>query len=79
MFNICLLRLVQVDLDESRAVQLDTNTLANDLSWKDQIVQRGLVHSSERAASGSLLLVASASLACWLGQNSSLKRKKNKS
>lgn len=47
MFNVSLLSLVQMDLDQTRAVQLDADPLANNFSWEAQIVQNGILHMGQ--------------------------------
>lgn len=49
MLNICLLVLVQVNLDEPTSIQPDPNSLAHDFSGIDQIFQYVVVHCSQRA------------------------------
>lgn len=73
VLNGGLLGLVEMDLDESRAVELDARALANDLSRVDEVVERVLVHGRQRAASRTLLLRAHAVLAGRLRQDFPLK------
>ena len=43
-------------LEEPGSIQPDSDSLANNLSWVDQIVQDGVVDSEKGAGPGSLLL-----------------------
>ena len=52
VLNVRLLVLVEVDLDEFRAVELHANPLANDLSWVAQVVKDGVVYGGQSAAVG---------------------------
>lgn len=72
MFNGGLLVLVQMNLDQLRAVQLDAHPLADDLSREDQILQNGIVHGSQGAGSWALLLVGVTTTALGLGQDTTL-------
>lgn len=69
MFNGGLLVLVQVHLNQLRAIQLDADALANDFSWEDQIFQDGIVDSGQSAGTWTLLLQWISSLTGGLGQN----------
>ena len=71
MFNVGLLVLVQVDLEESGAVKTDPGALANDLGGVDQVIEDGVVNSNQGTGHGSLLLKL-VGLSCWLGQDPSL-------
>lgn len=64
-----LLRFVEVHLDESRAVELNARSLANNLGRIDEVVERVLVHGRQCAASRTLLFRARASLACRFWQD----------
>ena len=52
MFNVGLLVLVQVDLEESGAVKTDPGTLANDLGGVDQVIEDGVVNSNQGTGPG---------------------------
>lgn len=69
VFNGGLLVLVQVHLNQLRAIQLDADALANDFSWEDQIFQDGIVDSGQSAGTWTLLLQWISSLTGGLGQN----------
>ena len=56
MLNLCLLADVQVDLDVPAAVQLDVDSLANDLRWEDQVLQDVVVDHGQCSAARALLL-----------------------
>ena len=43
-------------LEETRSIQADPYSLADNLSWVDQVVQDSVVHGHQSARSGSLLL-----------------------
>ncbi len=73
VFNGSLLVLFQVAFHQLWAVHLDTDTLADNLSWVDQIVQSCLVHGSQCSADWSLLLLSVVGLTRWLWQDFALK------
>lgn len=50
MFNVCLLSFVQVNFHNLFTVQLYTNTFANDLSGKYQIIQNSIVYPCQSTA-----------------------------
>ncbi len=50
MFNIVLLCLVEVDLDEPAAVQFHANPFANNLAWEDQVLKDSVMHVSQSSA-----------------------------
>lgn len=50
MFNIRLLVLIQVNLDELRGIQTDSDALSNNLSWVDQIFKDCIMDSCQSAA-----------------------------
>lgn len=50
VLNVGLLRLVQVNLNDTRAIEFDADTLADDLSRVDQIVQGVLMDSGKSTA-----------------------------
>lgn len=72
MFDGGLLVLVQVHLNQLGAVELDTDTLANDFSREDEILQDGIVDSGQSAGAWTLLFQRIARLARRLGQNLAL-------
>lgn len=72
MFDGGLLVLVQMHLNQLGAVELDTDTLANDFSREDKILQDGIVDSGQSAGAWTLLFQRIARLAGWLGQNLAL-------
>ena len=76
VLNGGLLTFVQMDFDQFGAVQLDTNTLADDFSRVDQVVQSVLVHGRQCATDWSLLFVASSGFACGFRQDFSLRNRK---
>ena len=71
MFDVGLLVLVQMDLEEPGAVQLDPDPLADDLGGVDEVVEDGGVHGHEGAGAGPLLL-QHVSLAGRLGEDPAL-------
>ena len=52
VFNVGLLVLVQVDLEESGAVKTDPGALANDLGGVDQVIEDGVVNSNQGTGPG---------------------------
>lgn len=72
VFDGGLLVLVQVHLNQLGAVELDTDTLANDFSREDEILQDGIVDSGQSAGAWTLLFQRIARLARRLGQNLAL-------
>ena len=44
VFNVGLLVLVQMNLDQACGIQPDANSLANNLSRVDQVFQNGVMH-----------------------------------
>lgn len=72
MFDGGLLVLVQMHLNQLGAVELDTDTLANDFSREDKILQDGIVDSGQSAGAWTLLFQRIARLAGRLGQNLAL-------
>ncbi len=50
MFNVVLLCLVEVDLDEPAAVQFHANPFANNLTGKDQVLKDSIMHVSQSSA-----------------------------
>ena len=69
VLNVCLLSLVQVDLDQPRAVELDSNSLANDFWWETQVLQHGIVYRCQRAA-----VITSQDLQRYWQQSSEIKQ-----
>ena len=72
VLHIVLLSFVQMDLYESAAVQLHADPLAHDLTWENQVLQDGVVHSGQSAAPGTFLLIFRTAFSSWLRQNSPL-------
>lgn len=50
MFDVVLLSLVQVDLDEPAAVQFHSDPLTHDLTGEHQVLQDGVMDSGQSAA-----------------------------
>lgn len=69
MFDGGLLVLVQVNLDQLRAVELDADTLANNFSGEHQIIEDGIVHGGQGTAAWALLFVRIGTATAWLGHN----------
>lgn len=69
VFDGRLLVLVEMHLDQLRAVQLDANALANNLGGEHQILEDGVVDRGQRSRTWSLLLQRVACVARRLGQN----------
>lgn len=69
MFDGRLLVLVQMDLDQLRAVQLDADALADDLGGEHEILEDGVVDRGERSAARPLLLERVTRVARGLGQD----------
>ena len=63
-------------LEETRSIQADPYSLADNLSWVDQVVQDSVVHGHQSAGPGSLLLQL-VCLPCGLGQDGSLSNEHN--
>lgn len=72
MFDCSHVTLVQMNLEQSGPIELDSNALANNLSGEDQILQHGFVHGCQCAAPGSLLLALCARLASGFRQDPAL-------
>lgn len=53
MFNVVLLSLVQMDLDEPAAVQFHSDPLTDDLTGENQILQDGVVDRGQSTAGGN--------------------------
>ena len=71
VFDVGLLGLVQVDLEQAGTIQTDPDSLANNLSWVDKVIQDVVVDSLQSSGSWSLLLQL-VCLPCRLGKNSPL-------
>ena len=71
MLDVGLLVLVQMDLEEPGAVQLDPDPLSDDLGGVDEVVEDGVVHGHQGAGDGPLLLQL-VGLAGGLGQDAAL-------
>jgi len=50
VFNICLLGLVEMNLDQPCAVELDADSLADDFRRKAQVLEDRIVHRGQSAA-----------------------------
>lgn len=50
MFNVSLLGLIEMNLDETGSIQTDANPLAYDLSGVDKILQNSFMDSSKSTA-----------------------------
>lgn len=64
MFDSGLLVLVQVDLDQARAVQLDTDALAHNLRREAQVLQDIVVHHGQGTAANTKGVIFTM---CFLG------------
>ena len=49
VFDIVLLRFVEMNLHHSRAVKFDSCSFADNLSWKDQILEDAVVDCRQRS------------------------------
>ncbi len=56
VFDVGLLVLVEVDLEEPGTVEPDADALAHDLGGVDEVVEDAVVHGHQGAAAGTLLL-----------------------
>ena len=74
MFDIRNITLVQVYFEKARTVKLHSDSLSNNLSGEDEVLEHGVVHGSQSAASWSLLLVLLSRLSCWLWKDSPLQK-----
>lgn len=77
MFDGRLLVLVQVHLNQLGSVQLHADTLANNLSGKDEIVEDVVVNSGQCTATWALLFVWVWATTTWLGQDLTLSAEDN--
>lgn len=57
VFDVGLLVLVEVHLNQATAIQLDADALANNLSREADVLQHSIVHSRQRATARSQLTV----------------------
>lgn len=48
VLDVCLLSLVEVDLDEPRAIQLDADSLADNFRREAEVFQDRIVHCRQR-------------------------------
>ena len=71
MFNVGLLVLVQMNLEQSGSIQTETNPLADDLSGVDKIIKDSTVHGNQSTAPWPLLLLL-VHLTSGFGKNSTL-------
>ena len=67
MVNTTTLLLVQDNLQGLAAILLGTDALADDLDGVDQVAEDGVVHGSESAGTGTLLLLVGARVGGALG------------
>ncbi len=49
MFDIGLLVLVEMNLEEPGAIETDPDALANNLGRVDEVIENGIVHSNQSA------------------------------
>ena len=49
MFDVGLLVLVEMNLEEPGAIETDPDTLANNLGRLDEVIENGIVHSHQGA------------------------------
>ena len=57
MFNIGLLILIQMHLEQASTVETESNPLANNFCRVDEVIKDGAMHSHQGAATGTLLLL----------------------
>lgn len=50
MFNVGLLILVQMNLDQACGIKPDANSLANNLSWEHQVFKNRVMHRCQSTA-----------------------------
>jgi len=72
VLDLRLLSLVEEDLHHAASVELDADSLSDNLGRVDQVVEDGRVHRRQSAVAGSLLLLLVARLFGRLGQDASL-------
>jgi len=72
-----LLTLVQMNLDQTRSIELDSDTLANNLRWKAQVLEDSVMHRGESTTARTFLLVLSSRLSCWFRKNSPMSDEDN--
>jgi hypothetical protein len=73
VFNVSLLGFVEMNLDQTRAIQLDADSFANNLSREAEIIQDRVMNRCQSATPGSLLLALRAHhFPCRLGQDTTL-------
>ena len=68
VFNVGLLILIKMTLEETGTVQAESNPLANDFCGVDQVIKDSTVHSNQSAATWALLLLL-VHFPSWLGQD----------
>ena len=71
VFNVGLLVLVQMNLEQTGAVKTETNSLADNFCRVNKVVEDSIVNSHQSTTAWTLLLLP-VHLPGWLGQNPSL-------
>ena len=74
MFNVGLLVLVEMNLEETSSVETETNPLADNLGGVDEVIEDSTVNGHQSAASWALLLLL-VHFPSGLGQNPPLSDK----
>lgn len=77
MFYVVLLCSLQMHLDELADIQLHADSLAHDLTCKNQVLQGSIVRGCRNVASGMLSLSFCMAPLRWLRWNSPLSNKDN--
>ena len=54
MFDVGLLVLVEMNLEEPGAIKTDPGALANNLGRVDEVIENGIVHSHQSAGPGKI-------------------------
>ena len=72
VFHVVLLCFIQMDHYESAAAQFYGDSLTHNLTWENQVLQDGVMHGSQSAAPGMLLLIFCTTFLSWIRQNSPL-------
>merc|ERR1719320_1958685 len=68
MLNVSLLVLIQVTFEQASSIQLDPDSLSNNLSGIHEVIQDVVVDSLQCAGSGPLLLQL-VCFPCWLSKD----------
>merc|ERR1719250_598355 len=71
MLNVSMLVLIQVTFEQASSIQLDPDSLSNNLSGIHEVVQDVVVDSLQSAGPGPLLLQF-VCFPCWLSKDGSL-------